>query len=124
MGHAARRGARRRWAPTSMSAPISMRSGRVSSRHVLAKGPGGGAGSGSPSCPRRDSRTLGGASHTAACVGIASVTQQRRLALVLALNLATVAALVVVGLASHSLGVLSAGGDFLADSLGLALGIV
>jgi cobalt-zinc-cadmium efflux system protein len=52
------------------------------------------------------------------------VDQQRRLSIVLGLNLGLVAGLVVVGAASNSFGVLAAAGDFLADSLGLALGII
>lgn len=52
------------------------------------------------------------------------MTQQRRLALVLGINLIMIAGLVVVGLASHSLGVLAAGGDSAADSAAILLGIV
>ena len=49
---------------------------------------------------------------------------QRRLALVLLLNLALVAALVGVGAAAHSLGVLAAGGDYLLDAAGIALALM
>lgn len=52
------------------------------------------------------------------------MTQQRRLALVLGLNVAMIAGLVIVGLASHSLGVLAAAGDFVADSVAILLGIM
>ena len=52
------------------------------------------------------------------------MTQQKRLGLVLGLNLVMIAGLVVVGLTSHSLGVLAAGGDFAADSTALLLGII
>lgn len=52
------------------------------------------------------------------------MTQQKRLSLVLGLNLIMIAGLVVVGLASHSLGVLAAGGDFAADSTAILLGII
>ena len=51
-------------------------------------------------------------------------SQQRRLSLLLALNLALIAALVVVGVAAHSIGVLAAAGDFVADSLAIVLGLV
>ena len=52
------------------------------------------------------------------------MSQDKRLALVLALNLAMVLALVVVGLAAHSLGVLAAGGDYLGDAAGVALSLL
>ncbi|GAB3669013.1 hypothetical protein GCM10027596_40640 [Nocardioides korecus] len=41
----------------------------------------------------------------------------------LALNLLLIGGLVIVGLSAHSLGVLAAGGDSLADSLAIALGL-
>ena len=49
------------------------------------------------------------------------MTKDRKLGLVLMANVAMVAALVIVGLASHSLGVLAAGGDYLGDAAGVAL---
>jgi cobalt-zinc-cadmium efflux system protein len=52
------------------------------------------------------------------------MTQQKRLSLVLALNLLMIAGLVLVGMSSHSLGVLAAGGDFAADSTAIILGIL
>ena len=52
------------------------------------------------------------------------MTQQKRLGLVLGLNLIMIAGLVIVGLSSHSLGVLAAGGDFAADSTSILLGII
>ncbi len=52
------------------------------------------------------------------------MTQQKRLAIVLGLNLVMIAGLIIVGLASHSLGVLAAGGDYAADSLAILLGII
>ena len=52
------------------------------------------------------------------------MTQQTRLGLVLGLNIAMIAGLVIVGLASHSLGVLAAGGDYVADSVAILLGIM
>jgi len=52
------------------------------------------------------------------------VSQSRRLSIVLALNAAMIAGLVVAGLLAHSLSLLSEGGDFLADSLALALGLL
>jgi cobalt-zinc-cadmium efflux system protein len=51
------------------------------------------------------------------------VKQETRLTLVLLLNLAMIAGLVVVGLSSHSLGVLAAGGDYIADSAAIGLGL-
>src|SRR5437870_2365709 len=52
------------------------------------------------------------------------MTKGKRLALVLLVNVSMVVALVVVGLASHSLGVLAAGGDYLGDAAGVALSLV
>jgi cobalt-zinc-cadmium efflux system protein len=52
------------------------------------------------------------------------LTQRRRLSIVLALNLALIGGLVVTGLAAHSVGVLAAAGDTLADSVALALGLI
>lgn len=52
------------------------------------------------------------------------MSQPCRLVVVLALNLAMIVGLVVVGLSAHSLGVLAAGGDYIADSAALALGIL
>lgn len=52
------------------------------------------------------------------------VTQTRRLTIVLGLNVAMIVALVVVGLAAQSLGVLAAGGDYLADSAAIFLGLL
>lgn len=52
------------------------------------------------------------------------MTQRRRLTIVLCLNLVMLVGLVVVGLSAHSLGVLAAGGDYVADSAALGLGIL
>jgi len=52
------------------------------------------------------------------------MSQRRRLTIVLALNLSMIVALVLVGLSAHSLGVLAAGGDYVADSTAIGLGIV
>ena len=52
------------------------------------------------------------------------MSQRRRLTIVLALNLAMIVALVIVGIAARSLGVLAAGGDYVADSAAIALGIL
>jgi cobalt-zinc-cadmium efflux system protein len=52
------------------------------------------------------------------------VTKDKKLVLVLLANVAMVVALVIVGLASHSLGVLAAGGDYLGDAAGVALSLV
>jgi cobalt-zinc-cadmium efflux system protein len=51
------------------------------------------------------------------------VSQSQRLALVLGLNLALVTALVLVGVTAHSLGVLAAGVDYLADAAAIALSL-
>ena len=48
------------------------------------------------------------------------MTKDRKLVLVLLANVAMVVVLVIVGLASHSLGVLAAGGDYLGDAAGVA----
>lgn len=53
-----------------------------------------------------------------------SVSQQRRLALVLGLNVSLIAALVCVGLIAHSVGVVAAAGDTAADSVALILGLI
>lgn len=53
-----------------------------------------------------------------------SVTKDRKLVLVLLANVEMVVALVVVGLASNSLGVLAAGGDYLGDAVGVAVSLV
>ena len=50
--------------------------------------------------------------------------QATRLTIVLLLNLSMIAGLVTIGLSSHSLGVLAAGGDFIADSAAIVLGLV
>ena len=52
------------------------------------------------------------------------MTQLKRLILVLGINVVMIAGLVIVGLASHSLGVLAAGGDYVADSVAIVLGIM
>ena len=52
------------------------------------------------------------------------MTQQKRLGLVLGLNLLMITGLVLVGLRSHSLSVLAAGGDYAADSTAILLGLL
>jgi cobalt-zinc-cadmium efflux system protein len=52
------------------------------------------------------------------------MTKHKRLGLVLAVNLAMVASLLLVGLLAHSLGVLAAGADYLGDALGTGLSLV
>jgi cobalt-zinc-cadmium efflux system protein len=52
------------------------------------------------------------------------LSQQRRLGIVLGLNLSLIAALVLVGLAAHSVGVLAAAGDTAIDSVALVLGLI
>jgi len=53
-----------------------------------------------------------------------AVTQRQRLTILLSMNVAMVATLIVVGLFSRSLGVLAAGSDYVADSAGILLGII
>src|SRR5713101_6973861 len=50
--------------------------------------------------------------------------QDKRLGLVLGINLAMVLSLVLVGLLAHSLGVLASGADYLGDALGTGLSLV
>lgn len=52
------------------------------------------------------------------------MTQDKRLGLVLAINLGMVLALLLVGLLAHSLGVLASGADYLGDALGTGLSLV
>ena len=52
------------------------------------------------------------------------MTKDARLSLVLAINLLMIAGLVVVGLASHSLGVLSSATDYVGDAAGVGLSLV
>lgn len=52
------------------------------------------------------------------------MSQQKRLTIVLGLNIAMIIGLVIVGISSHSLGVLAAGGDYVADSAAIALGLL
>jgi cobalt-zinc-cadmium efflux system protein len=52
------------------------------------------------------------------------VSRTRRLAVVLALNLALITALVVVGLEAHSLAVLAAGADYLADAAAIGVSLL
>jgi cobalt-zinc-cadmium efflux system protein len=54
----------------------------------------------------------------------ALMTQDTRLGLVLGINLAMVLALLLVGLLTHSLGVLASGADYLGDALGTGLSLV
>jgi cobalt-zinc-cadmium efflux system protein len=52
------------------------------------------------------------------------MTQDKRLGLVLAINLAMVVSLLLVGVLAHSLGVLASGADYLGDALGTGLSLV
>jgi cobalt-zinc-cadmium efflux system protein len=52
------------------------------------------------------------------------MSRVQRLTVVLVLNLALVAGLVVVGIGAHSLGVLAEGGDYLLDAAGAALALL
>jgi cation diffusion facilitator family transporter len=52
------------------------------------------------------------------------MSQRRRLTIVLALNVTMIVGLLAVGLVSHSLGVVAAGGDYIADSTAILLGII
>lgn len=51
------------------------------------------------------------------------LNQDRRLGLVLAINVAMVAGLLAVGLLAHSLGVLASGADYLGDAFGAGLSL-
>jgi len=51
-------------------------------------------------------------------------SQRRRLSILLALNVSMITGLIVVGLVAHSLGVLAAGGDYIADNAAILLGIL
>jgi cobalt-zinc-cadmium efflux system protein len=52
------------------------------------------------------------------------MTKDTRLSLVLAINLSMVAGLVLVGLLSHSIGVLSSAADYVGDAAGVGLSLV
>jgi cobalt-zinc-cadmium efflux system protein len=52
------------------------------------------------------------------------VSRRQRLMVVLVLNVGLVAALVVVGIAAHSLAVLAEGGDYLLDAAGVAVALL
>ena len=52
------------------------------------------------------------------------MTREARLAIVLVLNLALIVGLVVVGLSAHSLGVLAAAGDYLADAAAIGVSLL
>lgn len=52
------------------------------------------------------------------------MSQRRRLGIVLGLNVFLITALVVVGLAAHSVGVIAAAGDTAADSVAVVLGLI
>lgn len=52
------------------------------------------------------------------------MSQSHRLTYLLLLNLAMIIGLVSIGLTARSLGVLAAGGDFIADSLAILLGLI
>ena len=52
------------------------------------------------------------------------MSRTQRLLVVLALNLALVAALVAVGVTAHSLAVLAAGGDYLLDAAGVGVALL
>jgi len=52
------------------------------------------------------------------------VTRTTRLAVVMLLNLALVAGLVAAGISAHSVGVLAAGGDYLADAAAIGISLL
>src|ERR1035438_4743102 len=52
------------------------------------------------------------------------MSRTRRLVVVLALNLALVAGLLIVGLTAHSLAVLAAGGDYILDAAGVGVALL
>lgn len=69
-------------------------------------------------------RVLGVVAAPGSTVAPAILSQRRRLTILLGLNALMIVALVVVGFAAHSLGVLAAGGDYAADSAAILLGIL
>lgn len=79
-----------------------------------------------PSVMSAGGRSGRGQSQGAATGGVhkSSASQRRRLTILLVMNAAMIVGLVVVGLAAHSLGVLAAGGDYVADSAAIVLGII
>lgn len=52
------------------------------------------------------------------------MSKDKRLTIVLCLNLAMIAGLVTVGLSSHSLGVLASGGDYIGDAAAIGVSIM
>jgi cation diffusion facilitator family transporter len=52
------------------------------------------------------------------------VSQRRRLGIVLGLNVSLIAALVIVGVVAHSVGVIATAGDTAVDSVALVLGLI
>jgi cobalt-zinc-cadmium efflux system protein len=52
------------------------------------------------------------------------LTRSKRFAVVLTLNLVLVSGLVIVGVTAHSLGLLAAGADYLADAAAIGVAIV
>lgn len=56
--------------------------------------------------------------------GAEAMSKDTRLILVLVINLVMIAALVAVGLLSHSLGVFASGADYVGDAAGVALSLV
>ena len=52
------------------------------------------------------------------------MSRTNRLVVVLGLNLAPVAALIVVGVTAHSVGVFAAGGDYLLDAAGIGVALI
>jgi cobalt-zinc-cadmium efflux system protein len=70
------------------------------------------------------SETILGVTSTTGPVSTRDRSQRRRLGILLALNAAMIAVLVMVGFLTHSLGVLAAGGDYVADSAAILLGII
>jgi cobalt-zinc-cadmium efflux system protein len=65
-----------------------------------------------------------GGKRTSAASIIGRMSKARRLGLVLLLNLLLVAALVIVGVVAHSLGVLAAGVDYLADAAAIGVSLM
>jgi cobalt-zinc-cadmium efflux system protein len=58
------------------------------------------------------------------CIGSPVMSRTQRLLVVLVLNLALVAGLVVTGVTAHSLAVLAAGGDYLLDAAGVGVALL
>jgi cobalt-zinc-cadmium efflux system protein len=77
-----------------------------------------------PASPRQEPKPAAAPSRTRIEWARTGWTRTRRLWAVLAADVALVAALVLVGIGAHSLGVLAEGADYLADAAGVAVALL